>query len=113
MVYHRGYNYYIRNGLIRGFFRGQMFGIGTLHQLAQTCTDGAIARHYSISEWKMLVAKYFKVRRIRTYGTKLELVSIPGWRARRAAMRLLPDVVSRFLTTQCRLGEFLVSHLEK
>lgn len=113
MVYHRGWNYYVRNGLVRGIIRGQLLKTKSLHAIAQTHIDGAIARHYSIDEWRTLTSKHFNVKDVQIFGTKVELVMLPGTTLKRLAMPLFPDPLSRFLTHRCKLGGFLVSSLER
>ncbi len=114
MVYHRSlWNYYVVGGIFHGILGGDLLRTGSLHNVVQRHTDGAIARYYSISEWRRLVSAHFRVERILVFGDKPEIVPLPAGKAKRAVMALIPDVLSRFLTNQCKMGSFLVSILEK
>jgi len=114
MVYHRNFwNYYVICGLFLGVIKGDLFRTRSLHKTVQKHTDGAIARYYTISEWRSLVSRYFGIRRIQIYGSKAELVPLPSARFKTAVLALIPNRLSRFLTNRCKLGGFLVSILEK
>jgi len=114
MVYHRGlWNYYTVGGIMRGIAGGDLFRTRSLHRTVQRHTDGAIARYYSLSEWRRMASEYFRVGRMRVFGDKTDLVPLPGGRVKDAAMVLIPDRVSRFLTNRCRFGSLLVSSLVK
>src|SRR5262249_4878713 len=70
MVYHRSvWNYYLIGGLLHGVLRGCLIRTKSLHKTVQSQTDGAIARYYSVSEWRTLVAEYFDVETIQVYGS--------------------------------------------
>lgn len=114
MVYHRGFwNYYVSEGLFRGIIKGDLWKTRSFHKFIQKHTDGAFARFYSASEWRSLTSQYFVVKRILVYGSKAEIVPLPGGKIKTALLTLVPDLLSRFLTNQCRFGSFLVSVLEK
>jgi hypothetical protein len=55
----------------------------------------------------------YTVQRMGVYGAKSELIPIPGSRAKTALLKLIPDVMSRFFTNNLKMGQFLVSNLEK
>ena len=74
-------------------------------------TDGAIARYYSASEWSALVEEFFHVESVRVFGSKAELLPLPGGRAKQILTRILPARVGRFFTNTCGWGSFLVSTL--
>lgn len=112
MVYHRSvWNYYLIGGLIHGVLRGGLFRTKSLHKTVQSQTDGAIARYYSVPEWRTLVAEYFDVDTIQVYGSKLELLPIPAGKLKRLAGEVIPLGVARFITNTCGWGSFLVSSL--
>lgn len=114
MVYHRSiWNYYIFSGLFSGIFHGTLLRTLSLHQTRQRFIDGAIARYYSISEWKALVSDLFSVAEIRIYGSKAELIPLPNGKAKALVKTLIPDGVARLLTNRCKFGMFLVSTLKK
>ena len=114
MVYHRNtWNWYIVNGLLHGVVQRQIFKTGSIHGTVQQWTDGAIARYYTIAEWKALVAGFFQVERIAVYGSKSEVIPLPAGRLKLRCMSLMPNSLSRFLTNRCKWGGFLVSILDK
>jgi len=113
MVYHRGlWNYYFTGALVSiaegGILKGR-----PLHDTIQRFTDGAMARYYSISEWKHLVADLFALRSVEILGQKTDLVPIPGGRLKNAILGLIPNRLSRFMTNKCRMGSFLVAKMAK
>ncbi len=114
MVYHRGFwNYYVSEGLFRGIIKGDLWKTGSLHKCMQKHIDGAFARFYSAREWRLLASKYFDVKKILVYGSKAEIIPLPGGKVKDVVLSCIPNLVSRFLTNQCRFGSFLVSILEK
>jgi ubiquinone/menaquinone biosynthesis C-methylase UbiE len=113
MVYHRSlWNYYIMCGLFLGVIKGDLFKTKSLHKMVQKHTDGAIARYYTISEWRRLVSNYFCVKDMQIYGSKDELIPLPAGRVKKTILALIPNVLSRFFTNRCKQGGFLVSILE-
>jgi ubiquinone/menaquinone biosynthesis C-methylase UbiE len=114
MVYHRSLLYYY---LFCGFFRGILCGglirTRSLHKLVQQSTDGAIARVYSVSEWRALVEKYFAVEKIVIKGQKSELFPLPAGRFKEAVMNATPSAACRFVLNNCRQGSFIISTLRK
>ncbi len=112
MVYHRsGWNYYVVGGLIHGILRGRLFNTGSLHKTVQLQTDGAIARYYSASEWRALAEEFFHVESVRIFGSKAELLPLPGGKAKQILTRMFPARLGRFFTNTCGWGSFLVSTL--
>ena len=114
MVYHRSFfNYYLVKGLISGILPGNLFKGKSIHKTAQYWTDGAIARYYSASEWKELCAQFFHVEDVLVFGQKSGLIPLPAGKLKDLIMRLIPNRLSRFLTNECKMGEFLVAKLKK
>jgi ubiquinone/menaquinone biosynthesis C-methylase UbiE len=114
MVYHRSlFNYYIVKGLISGILPGGLFKEKSIHKTAQYWTDGAIARYYTASEWKALCSQFFNVENILVYGQKSGLIPLPPGKIKDLIMRVIPNPLSRFLTNECKMGEFLVAKLKK
>lgn len=114
MVYHRNlWNYYIFAGLVGGIFQGTLLKTFSVHKARQRLIDGAIARYYSIAEWKALVGDLFSVDDVKIYGSKSELIPLPNGKLKAAAKALIPNSFSRLLTNRCRMGMFLVSALKK
>lgn len=108
MVYHRGWwNYYVVGALLA--LKGRM----NLHKAVQLNTDGAIARYYSAADWVRTVQPNFKVEWVKIFGSKAEIVPIPGGTLKTTIMKLIPNALSRFLTNQCRMGSFLVAKMQK
>jgi ubiquinone/menaquinone biosynthesis C-methylase UbiE len=113
MVYHRGlWNYYITGALLTIVERGILKGT-PLHDSIQQFTDGALARYYSISEWKHLVADLFALSSVQILGQKPDLVPIPGGSFKNTILGLIPNRLSRFMTNKCRMGSFLVAKMAK
>lgn len=110
MVYHRNsLQYYVLGGLFRGVLQGDLLRTRSLSETVQRYTDGAMARFYTRAEWVALVSEFFTVKATAVYGSKAEIVFLPGGRLKNAVMRLVPDAAARFITNRCRLGWYLVS----
>ena len=113
MVYYRSWWTFYVCGLIHQLFdRGFRRDRG-LHGVAQAATDGAIARYYSLRDWRALNAGLFKIDRLQIYGLKPELVPLPHGALKSALERLLPDTLARVLLRQLRMGSFLVAQMSK
>ncbi len=114
MVYYRNlWNYYVVGGLILGLIKGDLLKTKSLHKTVQRYTDGALARYYTISDWRNLVTKYFGIKDIRVYGCKTELIPLPEGRVKNLILSLIPDRLSRLITNRCKFGGMLVSILGK
>lgn len=114
MVYHRSFlYYYLFTGLCRGILRGGFLKAPSLHKLAQISTDGAIARFYSIAEWRTLAEKYLPISKLCIKGQKSELFPLPMGSFKNALMKLLPDAVSRFILNKLQQGSFLICEMRK
>ena len=99
-----------------GIIYGDLFRVKSIHKVAQRWTDGALARYYSIREWKEEVSEFFDVEDVRIYGNKAEVLPpmLPGSNAfRLRIMGLIPNPVSRFITNTCKAGAFLTTTLRK
>jgi SAM-dependent methyltransferase len=113
MVYYRGWwNYYL-TGIIRGLVDGSFFRGKNIHDIIQLSTDGAIARYYTISNWRKLVKNIFQTKFIEIYGPKSDLLLLPNGKIKDFLMGLIPNKFVRFLTHDLRMGTFLVAELEK
>jgi ubiquinone/menaquinone biosynthesis C-methylase UbiE len=114
MVYHRSFwYYYILGGLFHGIIRGRLFKTRSLHQVTQEMIDGALARYYTIPEWTALVKQFFDLERVLVYGSKAEIVPLPGGAIKSALMACIPNPASRLFTNRLRMGYFLVSALKR
>ena len=114
MVYYRNFwNYYVVSGLFRGILQGTLFKTRSLHETRQGLIDGAIARYYTIPEWRALASDLFSVADVMVCGSKSELLPLPSGKVKSVIKSLVPDSIARFLTNKCRMGMFLVSTLNK
>jgi SAM-dependent methyltransferase len=114
MVYYRNFwNYYVVAGFCRGLLQGSLLRTRSLHKTRQYMMDGALARYYSIPEWRSLVSDLFTVKDIRIFGSKSELVPLPSGKIKNGIKAIVPDSVGRILTNRLRFGTFLVSTLQK
>jgi SAM-dependent methyltransferase len=115
MVYHRSFlAYYIFNGFFRGILAGGLFKTGSLHELVQLSTDGALARIYRPHEWRTLVRERgLQLERWCVKGQKAELFPLPASGLKDLMMTMTPDAVARLLLNRCRQGSFLISTLRK
>ncbi|HZT97141.1 MAG TPA: class I SAM-dependent methyltransferase [Chloroflexota bacterium] len=113
MVYHRNpWNYYVVRGLLGGLVTGELWRTRSIHSSVQSVTDGALARFYTCKEWAQLCSRYFSVAEIEVYGSKAELIPLPGGRLKSRLLAIVPDGVGRFFTNELQVGSFLVSTLE-
>lgn len=114
MVYHRNvWNYFVVSGLLHGMLQRGLIQTHSLHKTRQLWMDGALARFYTVSEWRSLASRFFNVEDIRVFGSKSELVPLPKSKFKNVVLATLPDSLSRLLTNRCKLGTFLVSRLSK
>lgn len=111
MVYRRSWwKYYVMDGLFKGVLAGELFRKGgSLVGVNQAQTDGAIARYYTSAEWRTLCSDVLPVSRIQVFGQKLDIIPLPGGKAKNLVATWTPDVLARLLTNQLRFGSFLVS----
>lgn len=114
MVYHRNlWNYYVAYGFLRGILQGDLLRTKSLHQTVQNYSDGAMARYYTAREWASLVSEVFKIRKMQVYGTKGQVIPLPGGKMKNRMMALIPDCWTQRLANRWGLGSFLVSTFEK
>ncbi len=114
MVYHRSpWSYYALSGVLGGLLRGHLLRTWSIHRSVQLQTDGALARYYSAREWRSLTRPYFVIETIRICGLKTEMIPLPAGRLKDVLMRAMPDTMSRFIGSTCRLGGFLVASMVK
>lgn len=114
MVYHRSLlYYYVFTGFFRGVLCGGLFRTRSLHRLVQVSTDGAIARFYSVPEWRGLAGRYFQVEKVMVKGQKSELFPLPAGSFKDALMKLMPNSFARLVLNQLKQGSFLISELRK
>jgi ubiquinone/menaquinone biosynthesis C-methylase UbiE len=114
MVYHRNFwHFYILNGFFNGILRGDLFRYKSIHAIQQKQTDGAIARYYTSQDWRKLVSDLFEVNKILIFGSKAEVIPLPGGNLKEIFMRMVPNRFSQFLTNNCKMGSFLVAIMQK
>jgi SAM-dependent methyltransferase len=112
MVYHRPLvPWWFHAGLIRGIVRGELIHSRGIHRLVQGFTDGALARYYSIADWRREIAGLFEAESVEIYGNRGEVLPLPAGRVKDALTRHIPDSVLRFWLTTCRQGTLLFSRL--
>ena len=113
MVYYKSWWSFYVCGILRGIFQRQFKKQGNLHRVAQSATDGAIARYYTRREWQQTCDGLFEIKSVQIYGLKSEVVPLPHGRLKQFLENLVPDGVARSLTHQLRGGSFLVAHMQK
>lgn len=114
MVYQRGvWNYYIVGGLLHGLVRGDLLRTRSLHKTVQRITDGAIARYYTLDEWRRFVSKYLVVDDVRVFGSKAEVVPIPAGKLKSRLLDAIPSALTAYMTNDLKMGLFLVSRQHK
>jgi ubiquinone/menaquinone biosynthesis C-methylase UbiE len=106
MVYYRGFYYYYF-GMIIWLFKGYFLKGKSLHHAIQDFTDGAIARYYTKKEFASLFEKDFDINWIRVTGQRTDILPLPGGKLKRFIMSLIPVFLSRFMTNQLQMGQFL------
>lgn len=113
VYYYSWWNAYFTCGLLHGLFQGELFRGKSIHDIMQKWTDGALARFYTVPEWREVVAPLFTVQDLRIYGTKAEALPLPAGKLKTAALKVIPNSVTRFLLNRCRMGSYLVTTLQK
>ena len=113
MVYYKSWWHFYVCASLRGIFQGQFKKQGSLHRVAQSATDGAIARYYTVREWQQVCDRLFEVKSAQIYGLKSEVVPLPHGRVKQFLEELVPDKIARYLTHDLRGGSFLIAHMRK
>lgn len=113
MVYHRSLLFYYIIMFLKGIYNGNFFKSFSIHKTVQLNTDGAIARFYSIKEWKKLVCDKFKINYIEIYGQHTDLIPLPQGKVKKFIAKLVPIFIMKFINTNLKQGYFLVSEIEK
>lgn len=113
MVYHRGWWNYYMMGILEGIVSGTLWKERSLVRAIQLHTDGAIARYYSVGDWKRLVGNLFSVEQIEIRGPKTDLIPLPGGQIKSLILRCIPNILNRYVTSRLRMGGFLISRIAK
>jgi SAM-dependent methyltransferase len=113
VYYYSWWNAYFICGLLHGVFQGQLSKGMSIHDIMQNATDGALARFYTIPEWRELVSPLFQIKEMRVFGTKAEALPIPPSNLKNAALRAIPNPLTRLFLNRFRMGSYLVSRLQK
>ena len=79
----------------------------------QQHTDGALARFYTVNEWREQVGGLFNVEDIRIMGQKPELLPLPASAVKNKLLDLVPTAAGRMILNHFGQGSFLVSTLRK
>ena len=98
---------------LKGIYNGNFFKSFSIHKTVQLNTDGAIARFYSVKEWKKLVCDKFKINYIEIYGQHTDLIPLPQGKVKKFIAKLVPIFIMKFINTNLKQGYFLVSEIEK
>lgn len=114
MVYHRSFwKYFVEGTLIRGILQGKLFQHSSVEDIVQEASDGAIARYYTLDQWRQLCRGLFKVKNCLVFGQKTDLILLPSGPFKSALAKVFPDALARLFTNQLRFGSFLVTRLKK
>lgn len=112
MVYHRAVvPWYVWGGLLRGVVLGGLLRHGSIHGVIQAATDGALARYYSVGEWRREIASLFEAEQTMVLGNRAEALPLPAGKFKNTALRLCPEAALRLWLTTCRQGTMLFTRL--
>lgn len=112
MVYHRNaWNWYIIGGFFHGVLRGAWLKHRSLLAIVQEASDGGIARYYTAREWRAMTDQLFADTETRVFGSKAEMLPLPGGRVKSMVMAAIPDAFVRFFANWLRMGRFLVAEM--
>lgn len=110
MVYHRSlWNTWVRGALYYGLLKGELLRGKSVDKILQDSTDGALARYYSLGEWRQLLSTHFTVENTSCVGSKSQLVPLGMGPLKRKIMRMIPDAVGRFITNRPFFGFMIVT----
>lgn len=113
MVYYKGWWNYYCLGFVKGLISGNLFRTKSLHKTVQAFSDGAIARYYSISDWRLLTKNIFGIKYIGVYGPKTDILPLPAGKIKDLIRSMTPSIFNRFLAHRLKMGSFLVCRLKK
>jgi ubiquinone/menaquinone biosynthesis C-methylase UbiE len=113
MIYFRSWWSFYICGSLRRLLQRQFRSARNLHDIAQAATDGAIARYFSVADWRALNAGLFTIDSVEVCGLKTELIPLPHGRLKRALEAILPDPIARVLLRRLHMGSFLVAHMTR
>ena len=110
MVYHRSpWNTYVRGLLYYGILRGGLLKGKSLTEIIQDSTDGALARYYTINEWKATLSNLFNIEKNVVYGHKQQLIPLGHSKTKDFLISLIPNSLGRFITNRPFFGFHLVT----
>ena len=113
MVYYKSWWHFYFCGFLRGISQRQFKKQISLHRVAQSATDGAIARYYTRSDWRETTSGLFDVKSLQIYGLKGEIVPLPHGHLKQTLVDMVPDGVARFLMHRLGGGSFLVADMRR
>ncbi len=113
MVYHRGWWNYYFTGFLFWLFRNGIFSGKSLHEAIQSNTDGAIARYYTPSSWREMLAGQLEIIRCYPIGPKSDLLPIPAGWLKEGLKSMLPSQLNRILTRNLSMGGMLICEMRK
>ena len=111
MVYYKSWWSFYICSFLRTVSRRQFRHLRNLHNIAQSSTDGAIARFYTKHQWEEVVRGLFELELLNVYGLKSDVVPLPYGKLKSFLEDLVPDRAARILTHNLRGGAFLVAQL--
>ena len=105
MVYNRNSaEFQVGIRLIRGILMGGRLRY-SLDDLANECSDGAIAKYYTPTAFKKMFSRHFERVETQVYGQKSDLWQLPHGRLKSFLINATPDSIARWVTS--RFGSFL------
>ena len=114
MVYHRSlWTTLVRGVMYYGLLRAGFLRTRSVHRLLQNRSDGALARYYTLDEWRAELGGLFAIDRAWILGDKTQLVPLPHGRPRDLVARLIPDRVGRTVSSSRPVGDLLVTSLRR
>lgn len=113
MVYYRSWWSYYFFGLIIGIFKKEFFKGKNVHQIIQSSTDGAIARYYTFSSWKKMVAPLFQIEKLYTLGNKPDILPLPAGGIKAMLLNWVPKSLTIFCLRNLKMGSFLIAEIVK
>ena len=115
MVYYSGWwNYYFTGIILHGIFRLKFLKYKTLSSIMQSETDGALARYYTIRNWKKkFIDIGFSFKKIMISGNETDYLPIPGGKIKNFINNIIPTFLKIFLLSKLKMGSFLITHVKK
>jgi hypothetical protein len=94
-------------------FKGEFWSVGGVHRINQAVTDGALARFFSVTEFRSLVEELFVVENVMVTGQKTDAIPLPYGRIKVLLVQRASDRLTRFVTDTLRFGTFLIVNMRR